>query len=359
MPTGPIYAAGVKLAQPAAEKVPILPAAITSPHVEVPLPGQARDVCVGGGGRYLVFHVPTARKLVVFDTGTLKVVGHVSLPTDDLLFAAGMDKLVVIYPTDKLIVRYGLIPRPAKDSPPKPEGPPLKTEADAPLEMLQRPIFAVMGSATAGPVILGGIPGQNNASKMALTFLDIESFKEVKIDKAEGDFQVTTATPTQLRASADGKTLGLWRTQLDPSGVQIARLEGNAIKGAYQPDRAGEVTPGPDGQKVYTEQGVYGLTAKPEGPRTATVPAVEGAGYLTVTGPANGKRSVAVFGSAADKPLATFDGNLPGFDGTYDPFERDNRNLALDQRLFWVPDAGVLIVIPPAADRVHVYRVTK
>ena len=67
---------------------------------------------------------------------------------------------------------------------------------------------------------------------------------------------------------------------------------------------------------------------------------------------------MAVFGSANDKPLATFD-DLPGFDGKRDPFERNNPNLALDQRLFWVPDAGVLIVVPPAADRLHVYRVGK
>jgi hypothetical protein len=355
---GPIYAVGVKLAQPSAETVPIPPAEIASPHVEVPLPGQARDVCVGGGGRYLIFHVPTARKLFVFDTSTLKIVGHVSLSTDDLLFAAGMDKLVVVYPSDKTIVRYSLSPRPAKDSAPKAEGTPLKTEADDSLETLQRPIFAVMGSATAGPLILGGVPGQNNASKMALTFLDVESFKEVKIDKAEGDFQVTTATAAQLRASADGKTLGLWRTQLVPSGVQIVRLEGNTIKGSYRNDSAGEVTPGPDGQKVYTEQGAYDLDAKSEGQRMLMVPAVRGAGFVTLSGPANGKRSVAVIGSATDKPLASFD-NVPGFDGTYDPFERNNPNLALDQRLFWVPDAGVLIVVPPAADRVHVYRVAK
>jgi hypothetical protein len=356
---GPIYAVGVKLAQPAAEKVPIPPAEIASPHVEVPLLGQARDVCVGGGGRYLIFHVPTARKLIVFDTSTLKVVGHVSLSTDDLLFAAGMDKLVVVYPSDKTIVRYSLTPRPAKVSAPKAEGIPLKTEADDSLETLQRPIFAVMGSGTAGPLILGGVPGQNNASKMALTFLDVESFKEVKIDKAEGDFQVTTATAAQLRASADGKTLGLWRTQLVPSGVQIARLEGNTIKGAYRNDSAGEVTPTPDRQWVYTEQGAYDLDAKPEGRRIPMIPAVRGAGFVTLSGPSTGKRSVLVFGPTPDKPLATFDGNLPGFDGTYDPFERNNPNLSLDQRLFWVPDAGVLIVIPPAADRVHVYQVKK
>jgi len=86
------------------------------------------------------------------------------------------------------------------------------------------------------------------------------------------------------------------------------------------------------------------------------IPAVEGAGYVSLSGPPTGKRTVTVWGSAADKPLATFD-DLPGFDGKRDPFQRDNPNLALDHRLFWVPAARVLIVVPPAADRLHVYAV--
>ena len=341
-PKGPAIAAGVKLVQPAKDKVPIPPAEMASAHVEVPLPGQARDVCVGGGGRYLIFHVPTARKLVVFDTSTLKVARTLAVTTDDLLFAAGMDRLVVVYPAEKTIVRYALAT--------------LKYEADAALETPQRPTFAAMGSGTAGPLILGGVPSQKNASRMALTFLDLETFKEVKIDKAEGDFQVTTAAAAHLRVSADGRTLGLWRAELLPSGVQIARLAGNTIQGSYRADSAGEVTPGPDGQKVYTEQGVYHLDARPEDSRTPVVPAVEGAGHLSVSGPPAGKRTVAVWGSAADKPLATFD-DLPGFNGQRDPFQRDNPNLALDHRLFWVPSARVLIVVPPAADRLHVYAV--
>jgi hypothetical protein len=315
---------------------------MTSAHAEVPLPGQARDVCVGGGGRYLILHVPTARKLVVFDTSTLKVARTLAVTTDDLLFAAGMDKLVVVYPVEKSIVRYALAT--------------LKYEADAPLETTQRPTFAAMGSGTAGPLVLGGVPSQMNASRMALTFLDLETFKEVKIDKAEGDFQVTTAAPAHLRVSADGRTLGLWRAELLPSGVQIARLAGNTIRGAYKADSAGEVTPGPDGQKVYTEQGVYDLDARPEDSRTPVVPALEGTGHLSVSGPAAGKRTVRVWGPAADKPLATFD-DLPGFNGQRDPFQRDNPNLALDHRLFWVPPARVLILVPPAADRLHVYAV--
>lgn len=335
--------AGAKLVKPATEKVPVPAAEMTEPHVEVPLPGQVRDVKVGGGGRYLVFHVPTARKLVVYDVSTLQVVKSLGLSTDDLLYAAGMDKLLVVYPTEKSIVRYHL--------------PTLKTEADTVFESTQRPTFAAMGSGTAGPLILGNVPSQNNASKLALTFLDIESFKEVKIDKADGDLNVTTATAAHLRVSADGRTLGLWRAQLRPSGVQVVRLEGNTIKGAYAGDSAGEVTPGPDGQKVYTEQGAYALDARPDGPRVTIVPALQGTGHLTLSVPgAGGQRSVSVWGAAADRPLLTFD-NLPGFDGKRDPFERDNPNLALDQRLFWVPDARVLIVVPPAAGKLHVYQV--
>ncbi|HKB00746.1 MAG TPA: hypothetical protein VKD90_00940, partial [Gemmataceae bacterium] len=46
---------------------------------------------------------------------------------------------------------------------------------------------------------------------------------------------------------------------------------------------------------------------------------------------------------------------LPGFDGKRDPFERDNP-LPLDKRLFLVPEAGILVVVPPTADRLHVYK---
>jgi hypothetical protein len=343
-PKGPIYATGVKLAQPAAEKVPIPPAEMKDPHVEVALPGQAREVCVGGGGRYLIFHVPTARRLVVFDTSSLTAARSVPLATDELLFAAGMDKLLVVYPTEKEIVRYSLAT--------------LKPEADGPLETEQRPTFVAMGSATAGPLILAGVPGVDNPSKMGLTFLDIESFKKVKIDKAEGEFQVTTTAAAHLRTAADGRTLGLWRSQLSPSGVQIVRLDGNVVKGSYRGDPAGEVIPAPDGQKVYTTQGAYDLFATQIDPKAPAIPAVQGAGYVTLTGPASGKRTVAVWGTATDKPLFSRD-DLPGFDGKKDPFERNNPNLTIDQRLFWIPDAGVLIVVPPAADRVHGYQVKK
>ena len=55
------------------------------------------------------------------------------------------------------------------------------------------------------------------------------------------------------------------------------------------------------------------------------------------------------------KPVTKFDG-LPGFDGGRDAFERNVAPLALDRRLFLVPEAGILVVVPPAADKLHVYK---
>jgi hypothetical protein len=338
----PAVVAEPKLVMPAKSRVPITPAATADPHVEVPVPGVINDVCVGGGGRFLIFHVSAARKLVVFDVVAVKVVKEVAVTADEVLFAAGMDKLLVVYPAEKVIMRYNLST--------------FKLEADGTIEARQKPTLAAMGSATAGPLVLGGLPAQNNASKMGLTFLDIETFKEVKIDRADGEFKVTTNAPAHVRVSADGRAIGARFAQLQPSGLQIAWLEGNTIRGTYLAESVGHVTPSADGRKIYTELGQFDLDAKPDGPRGPVLPAIEGSGYVALTGTPGGKRQLAVWGPAIDKPMGVFD-ELPGFEGRKDPFLRENPNLSLDKRLFWVPDARVLVLVPPTADKLHVYRI--
>lgn len=338
-------APGAKLVQEAAGKLPVTPPEMSADKLDVALPSPVRDACVAGGGRYLVFDCPAARRLVVFDVNTLKLEKRIELVTDDFLFAAGMEKLLVVYPAENVVHRYSLAT--------------LKFEAELALNVKQRPTAAGMGSATVGPLILGGIPAQNNASKMTLTFIDLENMKEVKIDKAEGDFTVRFGSAAQLRVSADGRTLGAWFTQLVPSGLQVARLDGNTIGGSYKPESVGHVTPGPDGQTIFTEKGMYTAKGEPTGKRDPAVPAVHGNWYLTLPanpkGPA-GAKVVTVWEAGKDAPLAEF-ADVPGFDGKRDPFERDNPSLALDRRLYLVPEAKILVAVPPAANKLHVFRV--
>jgi hypothetical protein len=344
-PKVPVVVGGPKLVTDAGGKLPITPPTMKDAHLEVELPGPIGDVCAAGGGRYLIFLCPTARKLAIFDVNTLKVEKTITVNSDDVLFAASMEKLIVVYPSEKVVIRYSLAT--------------FKLETDIALESIQKPNVAAMGSATSGPLILGGIPAQNNASKMTLTFLDLDTMKEVLIEKAEGEFRVGFGGASHLRVSADGRTLGARRAQLQPSGLQVARLSGNSIAGSYLGESVGHVTPGPDGQTIFTEKGMYNTKGEPIGRRETAVPALHGNQFLTVAPAGKGgadAKIISIWEPGKDTPLASFD-NLPGFDGKMDPFERANPNLGIDRKLMLVPDAKILIVIPPAANKLHVYKV--
>src|SRR5262249_3741205 len=72
------------------------------------LPSPVGDVAVGGGGRFLLLHLPRVRKLAVFDADAGKVVQYLTLAEDAVKFAAGQDKLVLAYPSSKVVQRWSL-----------------------------------------------------------------------------------------------------------------------------------------------------------------------------------------------------------------------------------------------------------
>ena len=65
-------------------------------------------MCTGGGGRFLIFQLPKARKLAVVDVAEARVVRQLDMPADEIVFAAGIDRLVLGLPTQKLLLRYSL-----------------------------------------------------------------------------------------------------------------------------------------------------------------------------------------------------------------------------------------------------------
>ena len=62
------------------------------------LPAPAADACAGGGGRFLILHLAQTRQLAVFDVNQAKVVKYLPVPADNVRFAAGMNKLLVVAP---------------------------------------------------------------------------------------------------------------------------------------------------------------------------------------------------------------------------------------------------------------------
>src|SRR5207244_3136932 len=75
---------------------------------KVALPGAVEQLVVGGGGRYIILHLPSKRQLAVFDANEARVVKYLPLAEDAVKIAAGKDKLFVVLLKNNLIVRYNL-----------------------------------------------------------------------------------------------------------------------------------------------------------------------------------------------------------------------------------------------------------
>src|SRR5262249_3001241 len=138
------------------------------------LPAAAERVVAGGGGRYLILHLPSLRQLVVFDATQARIVKYLPLAEDTVHFAAGMDRLFVYLPTANVLQRYNLNT--------------FEKEATLPFPVPGQVSALVMGSASRGPLVAAA-PGSKKTG--GLYFLDPVTLKEMDYqigDKGRGLF---------------------------------------------------------------------------------------------------------------------------------------------------------------------------
>lgn len=125
--------------------VEIRPAAIDRP-VMSPLPDAAGSVCLGGGGRYLVLHLPGREEAAVFDVSAAKIVRTLPAKGRDVHVAAGRDELVAYDHATSQACRYRLE-----------DGTPL---GSGKLDLPEGPVESFcLGHASAGP-LLASVRGQ-------------------------------------------------------------------------------------------------------------------------------------------------------------------------------------------------------
>src|SRR5262249_53159914 len=151
---------------------------------------------------------------------------YIDLGTDNVKFAAGMEKLLVVLDSD-LLQRFDLATG--------------ERERSESLPVLKRARAVAMGSASAGPLFLGASERESGPLNV---FLDIQTFKEIPT-QMEGAERFIVDDGSQIRASADGRIIGMWRPNLSPQGIQTLVLNGNKAKSYYEHDSAGHVVPGP------------------------------------------------------------------------------------------------------------------
>ncbi|MDY3553562.1 hypothetical protein R5W24_002665 [Gemmata sp. JC717] len=304
-------------------------------------------VAVGGGGRYLVMHLPDKGQLTVFDTSAGQFTATVPADTGDAHLTAGVSKVVLAAPNARIFRVYSL--------------PGLTKEYDS-----------------TGPA---GIRGMAMGSRTNGPMATVEVFGEVKL------WDIGASGITEVEG-ASGKPGVHWHDRClraAPDGTAFSTYDGfhssqNAILLTTQ-NRKWQVSadiypvpyPGVDGNfygngivvsKAYQDQRVGGIGASSG---VWFVPSVSSKDYflkvapLTIGFAPTQQKTLAVSvhkgrNSEATAPGTTVLSDLPEFEGMVDPF-RGNVNVACDQHFFLIPQAKLFITITAKRDRLVVRRI--
>src|SRR5690606_37693979 len=154
--------------------------------VTVKLAEPYSQVSAGGSGRYLIFHLKQAKKLVLFDIEKASVIESMNSPSDDVLIAGSAEKLILVTPGTRLIHRYSL--------------PELTREKTTTWNSAPAPRIVRLGCASKGPLILWG--------DGPVELWDLETLRPLDLSgaKVSGDAKYDF----KMNVSADGQTFCSW-----------------------------------------------------------------------------------------------------------------------------------------------------
>ena len=326
-------AKGIPLVRPAAEAVPIKPAALRDDRSVIKLPSAVQNICVGGGGRYLFLHVPREKKIGVFDASDARIVKWLPMPDDNIFIAASMTKLMVVLKDKNIVQRWSLTS--------------FEKETQAPVTVEGKITSVGMGYAADGPLILSGVRGRYTGNRLGLTFIDSQSLKEVWIAKGQGVFSQGLGA---LRVSGNGRVVTASANNSN-FGSQLLELTGNAIRGQHLYEDAA-MWPGPDGRRLFSYSGVVTSESRPiVRDRILSIPALQGDFYLGLSRDEKDKNNVDVFVDGETRSLMSFTDIETAQNGS-----RPDGPIPVEFRLYLIPEARLLAALSPACDSLVVQR---
>ncbi|HEY7423356.1 MAG TPA: protein kinase [Gemmataceae bacterium] len=304
--------------------------------VEVPLSEPFAQVRTGGGGRYLVFHLKKAKKLAIFDVTAVKVVKEIELPTEDIVYACGRDKLMIVLPGQRIIWRWSLRTFQREKTAPVPD---------------DRPVLkAAMGSHSHGPLLLwtGG----------KVVFFDVERMEPFSVEGEvlNGGIQ----WGLELRASADGQTFIGWTPGLSPMQYSVMRLAEHKATMARSPDGHGFnghwAMPNADASLFFRHKsGLYSADMKilaADGFKDAVLlPTEDPRFFLALRQQTKDKDQVTICSTADRREILT----LPNLEKMTGSSLYTNWGLiGGEPRIHYLPAAHVLLTLPESNNRVVV-----
>jgi Protein kinase domain len=194
--------------------VPLPPPVVTvKERKECDLPEPFEDVKAGAGGRLLIFYMKKAKTLAVFDVCRAEVVHEIPLHAEDVRYAAGRDKLLVVLPSQRVIERWDLRTFRLEETVPVPDGGNVET--------------AVMGCDSSGPLALWAGDKMILMDVGLMSPLDIEGMDLGGRAQKEG---------FEVRVSADGQTFIGWGPKFTQTKFKLRWLTGRKATQAVADD---------------------------------------------------------------------------------------------------------------------------
>lgn len=162
------------------------------------------SMATGGAGRYLVLHLKEAGKLVLLDVAAGAIIQSIDAPGEDLMLAGGLDKLIVLVPSQGLFHRYDIAT--------------LKRKKSFPAPANFHPRKMAMGSASQGPLVCH--------TRGPVQLFDLDSLKPLTL---QGDV-LTSGTfgdwGYEITVSGDGQTIVGWIPNISGQQYHAMKLDG-------------------------------------------------------------------------------------------------------------------------------------
>ena len=333
-----------------APQSPVLAGKVDLPGVrEISLPAPISDVVAAQDGRALLLQMKESKKLAVFDVLDLKIRGYINLDEDDALVAAGSRYILVVCPKQSVIERYSV-------------------------ETLQREkttsnTFGDITSITMGrssPTIAMMISSGSSPFNSKIMAYDAE--RMTVVSTADSNISVKMNNPNAfVRASADGRTYGLCRRGVSPTGFTVLTYRDNEFSEFYEHVSLGLLVPNADGTQIFTSQGglftnkfvpiIKGNGSWAEG--VTYLPSYHpmyflGVPYDLLPGPEKKKaKTISIYLSGTNQALLQLSEEFKEMQTGRQEAGRMNQDpITMDKRYHFFPQLDVLLTIPPTNDKI-------
>lgn len=315
---------------------------------KVDLPAPLTDMVAGRGGQYLIMYFQSLKQLKVFDVSSLKFIKTLPVESEDILFAAGADYLIVVLRDQQKIERWKL------DD--------FKRDLVV-ASPVDNPIHAaVMGHSSRKLLVLFHGPNENRQN---YDYIDPRSMKVLEVaGKGAGYLSSNPLLLKYITASADGRVVTLANNTLIYLESKVAHRQSPRDYGSL-------LLSGADGSYLYSERGIItnqmeevfqaAKVGKPVLPIQlgSLIPAIQPGYFLNLLSSSQRNSSqidvLAVHAEGELQPLLA----LNDIDTSLSKYERqDPPGMAFTKRFSFFPNQNILIQVPNTNDRLILHRVS-